>query len=204
MLIFYIFISIITFLNQSHLKESRVSSGGYFHPQPEALLFSRTKPRILRPIGTAVVSIGDWLETSAKLFTTVCTSGIFCSTQYITSRKPSPFGVHQRVPPTPELQNFPNMIYRWTRRARQRNYYIKQFGKVDVWEPKMCQRNVFIYFYQNWTDCRQIGLHRTFCLHTKWSKYFRVGRVLLNYIVLKSFAQKIAQRDTNSIYYLAN
>jgi hypothetical protein len=26
---------------------------------------------------------------------------------------------------TAELKNFPNMLYGWNRRARQRNYYIK-------------------------------------------------------------------------------
>jgi hypothetical protein len=56
-----------------------------------------------------------------------------------------------------------------------------------------------LYIYNSRTDCRQTELHRTFCLYkyTKCDKYFHVGRVLSNYIVMKSFAQKIAHSDTN-------
>jgi hypothetical protein len=39
--------------------------------------------------------------------------------------------------------------------------------------------------------------------HRKWTKSLRVGRVLSNYIVIKSFAQKILDSDTSNINNLA-
>jgi hypothetical protein len=98
-------------------------------------------------------------------------------------------------------KSVPNLLVRQSScSSAQLLYQVMQEG--DVSESKLgCGDVTFLYIYNNQTDCRQTELHRPFCFYkyTKCIKYFRAGRVLSNYIVMKSFAQKIAHTDNYDI-----
>jgi hypothetical protein len=95
---------------------------------------------------------------------------------------------------TPELKNFPNMLYIVGHVVLPAQLlYQAIHGSGCLRTKYVSTRCSNLFICKTWRDCCQIELYRTSCLYkyAKWNKSFRVGRVLSNYIVVKSFAPNL-------------